>query len=142
MRIYKQALKRLVNANKRILNDRNSLWFGYEDGDVKKLMEYENSLPTKLLLLQFYLLAKVTKLKLMEYVKKVNEFYVKQHRPEIDEPIAEEEEVRIPTLVVEDRPVQTIVIKDEEEYFDHGKMPFKSRRIHKINKGPKEKTKN
>lgn len=41
----------------------------------------------------------------MEYVKKVNEFYVKQHRPEHDEPIVEEEEVRIPTLVVEDRPV-------------------------------------
>ena len=100
MRIYKQALKRLVNANKRILNDRNSLWFGYEDGDVKKLMEYENSLPIKLLLLEFYLLAKVTKLKLMEYVKKVNEFYVKQHQPEIDDPIGEEEEVRIPTLVV------------------------------------------
>lgn len=80
MRIYKIALKRLVNANKRILGDKTSLWFGYGEEDVKLLMEYENSLEVKLLLLDFYLLVKITKLKLMEYIKKVNAFFVKQCR--------------------------------------------------------------
>lgn len=56
------------------------MWFGYGDEDVKLLMQYENSLEIKLLLLDFYLLAKISKLKLMEYVRKVNAFFVKQHQ--------------------------------------------------------------
>jgi hypothetical protein len=117
MRVYKVALKRLVNANQQILGDRTSLWFGYGDEDVKLLIEYENSLEVKLLLLDFYLLVKITKLKLMEYVKKVNAFFVKQSRAdEGGDTINEEgqDEVRIPMLVIEDMPHETIVIKDEE----------------------------
>lgn len=81
-RIYKASLEKLVNASRKILHKSTDLWFGYGDEDVNTLMEYENSLPIKILLLDFFMLAKITLLKLKEYVKKVNEYYIKQHKPD------------------------------------------------------------
>lgn len=43
-------------------------------------MEYENSLPVKLLLLDFYMVTTINELKLREFIKKINEFYIKQYR--------------------------------------------------------------
>ena len=63
-RIYKSSLMKLVKAIKKIMSNSTELWFGYGDEDVNTLIEYENSLPIKILLLDFYMLNKITKLKL------------------------------------------------------------------------------
>ena len=63
-RIYKSSLMKLVKAIKKIMSNSTELWFGYGDEDVNTLMEYENSLPIRILLLDFYMLNRITKLKL------------------------------------------------------------------------------
>ena len=55
---------KLVKAIKKIMSNSTELWFGYGDEDVNTLMEYENSLPIRILLLDFYMLNRITKLKL------------------------------------------------------------------------------
>jgi hypothetical protein len=59
-RIYKVSLKKLAETAHLYLKKPVNLWFGYGDEDVNTLMEYENSLEIKILLLDFYLLKKTT----------------------------------------------------------------------------------
>lgn len=63
-RIYKTSLKKLIETANAYLKGPVNLFFGYGDDDVLMLLKCENSLETKITLLDFYMLNKTTELKL------------------------------------------------------------------------------